>query len=110
MAQAEKAQTLAIANPAQMKRYPNIPTFDEAGFPVLGLTGFSGFFAPAAIPKPVADRLAKELREIVSQPDVNSKLLDFGFEDMSDVTDFPGFIDAVVKRWASVIGEFNISI
>jgi hypothetical protein len=37
------------------------PTFDEAGFPVLGLTGFSGFFAPAAIPKPVADRLSKPL-------------------------------------------------
>jgi tripartite-type tricarboxylate transporter receptor subunit TctC len=109
-AQAEKAQTLAIANPARMKRYPHIPTFDEAGFPVLGLTGFSGFFAPAAIPKPVADRLGKELREIVALPDVNSKLLDLGFEDMSDVVDFPAFVDEEVKRWASVIREFNISI
>jgi tripartite-type tricarboxylate transporter receptor subunit TctC len=110
VAQAEKAQTLAIANPARMKRYPDIPTFDEAGFPVLGLTGFSGFFAPAAIPRPVADRLSKELREIVALPDVNSKLLDLGFEDMSDVADFPGFVDDEVKRWASVIREFNISI
>lgn len=110
VAQAEKVQTLAIANPARMKRYPDIPTFDEAGFPVLGLTGFSGFFAPAAIPKPVADRLTKELREIVALPDVNSKLLDLGFEDMSDVADFPGFVDEEVKRWAAVIREFNISI
>lgn len=110
MAHAEKAQTLAIANPARMKRYPDIPTFDEAGFPVLGLTGFSGFFAPAAIPKDVAGRLSRELREIVSLPDVNSKLLDFGFENMSDVADFPGFVDDEVKRWASVIREFNISI
>ncbi|RNG03772.1 tripartite tricarboxylate transporter substrate binding protein, partial [Staphylococcus aureus] len=81
VAQAEKAQTLAIANPARMRRYPDIPTFDEAGFPVLGLTGFSGFFAPAGIPKPVAGRLSKELREIVALPAVNSKLLDLGFED-----------------------------
>ncbi len=110
VAQAEKARTLAIANPARMKRYPDMPTFDEAGFPVLGLTGFSGFFAPAAIPKPVADRLSKELREIVTLPDVNSRLLDFGFEDMSDVADFPGFVDDEVKRWAAVIREFNISI
>ncbi|MCP4620282.1 MAG: tripartite tricarboxylate transporter substrate binding protein [Bradyrhizobium sp.] len=110
VAQAEKAQTLAIANPARMRRYPDIPTFDEAGFPVLGLTGFSGFFAPAGIPKPVAGRLSKELREIVALPAVNSKLLDLGFEDMSDVTDFPGFVDDEVKRWASVIREFNISI
>ena len=93
-----------------MKRYPDIPTFDEAGFPVLGLTGFSGFFAPAAISAPVADRLARELREIVLLPDVNSKLLDFGFEDMSDVADFRGFVDDEVKRWAAVIREFNISI
>jgi len=66
--------------------------------------------APAAIPKPVADRLGKELREIVALPDVNSKLLDLGFEDMRDVIDFPAFVDEEVKRWASVIREFNISI
>jgi tripartite-type tricarboxylate transporter receptor subunit TctC len=93
-----------------MKRYPDIPTFDESGFSVLGLTGFSGFFAPAALPKPVAERLARELREIVALPDVNSRLLDLGFEDMNDVTDFPGFVDDEVKRWASVIREFDISI
>ncbi|MDD1534748.1 MFS transporter [Bradyrhizobium sp. WBOS4] len=110
VAQRENALTLAIANPARMKRYADIPTFDEAGFPVLGLTGFSGFFAPAALPKPVADRLNKELREIVALPDVNSKLLDLGFEDMSDIADFAGFVDDEVKRWASVIHEFNISI
>jgi tripartite-type tricarboxylate transporter receptor subunit TctC len=110
VAQAEKAQTLAIANPARMKRYPDMPTFEEAGFPVLGLTGFSGFFAPAAVPRPVADRLTRELREIVALPDVNSKLLDLGFEDMSDIADFAGFVDDEVKRWASVIREFNISI
>ncbi|TCU59298.1 tripartite-type tricarboxylate transporter receptor subunit TctC [Bradyrhizobium sp. R2.2-H] len=110
VAQRESALTLAIANPARMKRYADIPTFDEAGFPVLGLTGFSGFFAPSAVPRPVADRLTRELREIVALPDVNSRLLDLGFEDMSDVTDFPGFVDDEVKRWASVIHEFNISI
>ena len=110
VAQRESALTLAIANPARMKRYADIPTFDEAGFPVLGLTGFSGFFAPAAVPRPVADRLTKELREIVALPDVNSKLLDLGFEDMGDVTDFAGFVDDEVKRWASVIHEFKISI
>lgn len=110
VAQRESALTLAIANPARMKRYADTPTFDEAGFPVLGLTGFSGFFAPSAVPRPVADRLTRELREIVALPDVNSRLLDLGFEDMSDVTDFPGFVDDEVKRWASVIHEFNISI
>lgn len=109
-AQADQALTLAIANPARMKRYPELPTFDEAGFPVLGLTGFSGFFAPAATPKPVAARLTKELREIVALPDVNARLLEFGFEPMDDVTDFPAFVDAEVKRWESVIREFNISI
>lgn len=110
VAQAENALTLAIANPARMRRYADIPTFDEAGFPVLGLTGFSGFFAPAAVPRPVADRLTRQLREIVALPDVNSKLLDLGFEDMSDIADFAGFVDNEVKRWASVIHEFNISI
>ncbi len=97
-AQTEQALTLAIANPKRMKRFPDIPTFDEAGFPIQGLTGFSGFFLPARTPKPIAERLAKELREITALPDVNTKLLDFGFEDMSDVKNFPAFVDDEVKR------------
>ncbi len=109
-AQAEKSITLAIANPARMKRYPELPTFEEAGFPIQGLSGFSGFFLPAATPKPIADRWAAELRSIVALPEVNARLLDFGFESMDDVTDFPAYIDSEVKRWASVIREFNISI
>lgn len=109
-AQSEKSLTLAIANPARMKRYPEIPTFDEVGFPIQGLSGFSGFFLPSATPKPVADRWAKELRAIVALPEVNARLLDFGFEPMDDVTDFPAYTEGEVKRWADVIRAFNISI
>lgn len=109
-AQADQSVTLAIANPARMKRYPELPTFEEAGFPIQGLSGFSGFFLPAATPKPIADKWATELRTIIALPDVNARLLDFGFEPMGDVTDFPAYVDSEVKRWAAVIREFNISI
>jgi tripartite-type tricarboxylate transporter receptor subunit TctC len=110
MTQADQSVTLAIANPARMKRYQELPTFDEAGFPIRGLTGFSGFFLPAATPKPIADRWAKELRSIIALPEVNTRLLEFGFEPMDEVADFPAFIDVEVKRWEEVIREFNISI
>ncbi|MGM5024078.1 tripartite tricarboxylate transporter substrate binding protein [Tardiphaga sp. 367_B4_N1_1] len=108
--QSDNATTLAIANPARMRRYPELPTFEQAGYPVQGLTGFSGFFLPAATPKPLVDRLASELRSIVALPEVEARLLEYGFEPMDDVKDFPGYVDDEVKRWAAVIREFNISI
>jgi tripartite-type tricarboxylate transporter receptor subunit TctC len=108
--QAENATTLAIANPARMRRYPDLPTFEQAGYPVQGLTGFSGFFLPAATPKPLVERLASELRSIVALPEIEARLLEYGFEPMDDVKDFPGYVDDEVKRWAGVIREFNISI
>lgn len=108
--QADQSVTLAIANPARMKRYPDLPTFEEAGFPIQGLSGFSGFFLPSATPKPITERWATELRSIIALPDVTARLLDFGFEPMDDVTDFPAYVDSEVERWANVIREFNISI
>jgi tripartite-type tricarboxylate transporter receptor subunit TctC len=53
---------------------PSIPTFTELGFPVAG-TSFFGLYAPAGTPKPVIDRLYREVHKIASKPEFQQKHL-----------------------------------
>jgi tripartite-type tricarboxylate transporter receptor subunit TctC len=62
-----------------------------------------GLFVPSATPKDIVDRLNREVRRIVTQPDVKAQLADFG-ADSRDWTprQLVEFTDSEVKKWAMV--------
>jgi tripartite-type tricarboxylate transporter receptor subunit TctC len=100
------AQTGATRNPAA----PDVPTLKEQGIDVLAETWFA-LFMPAATPKELVERLNREVRQIVVQPDVRAKLVEFGCDlrDMS-VPQLQGFTDGEVKKWAHVIDVAGIKL
>src|SRR5687768_560821 len=53
---AGKLKILAQTAPRRLQAYPDVPSFSEAGYPAVSLSGWSGFFVPAATPKPVVDK------------------------------------------------------
>jgi tripartite-type tricarboxylate transporter receptor subunit TctC len=93
------AQTGAARNPAA----PDVPTLKEQGIDAQAETWF-GLFMPAATPKEIVERLNREVRQIVQQPDVKSKLIEFGCDvrDMN-VQQLQRFTEGEVKKWAHVI-------
>jgi tripartite-type tricarboxylate transporter receptor subunit TctC len=93
---------LAITGARRLKAYPQVPTFQELGYSIYGLTGWAGVFAPAGTPKPVVDRLASEIARIVRLPDVQAKILDFGFEPLGETTEpFAKFVNDQAAKWAA---------
>jgi tripartite-type tricarboxylate transporter receptor subunit TctC len=92
-----------------LKPFSDVPTFGELGYPLRGLTSWAGVFAPAATPSPIIERLATEIGRIVRLPDVQAKILDFGFEPMDDTTEpFAAFVSAQAERWAAAAKEAGI--
>jgi tripartite-type tricarboxylate transporter receptor subunit TctC len=93
------AQTGAARNPAA----PDVPTLKEQGIDAQAETWF-GLFMPAATPKEIVERLNREVRQIVQQPDVKAKLMEFGCDvrDMN-VQQLQRFTEGEVKKWAHVI-------
>ena len=83
----DKVKLLAITGPHRLKGFPDVPTFQQLGYPLHGLTGWAGVFAPAATPLPIIDKLATEIGRIVRLPDVQAKILDFGFEPLGETTE-----------------------
>jgi tripartite-type tricarboxylate transporter receptor subunit TctC len=105
----DKVRLLAITGPHRLKGFPDVPTFQQLGYPLHGLTGWAGVFAPAATPMPIIDKLATEIGRIVRLPDVQAKILDFGFEPLGETTEpFAAFVNAQAERWAAAAKEAGI--
>ena len=67
--------------------------------------------APANTPKPIIDRMAREISEIVQEPDVRQKFLDAGFLPASGTSDqFAQLMKQDSARYADIIKQAHITL
>jgi tripartite-type tricarboxylate transporter receptor subunit TctC len=59
---------------------PNVPTFDEAGFPGVDIMSIWGLHAPAATPLPISRQLRDMVVEVMRTPAVNARMAELGYE------------------------------
>src|SRR5882672_962301 len=63
----QKLKAIAIATPARAKMAPELPTMIESGMPGFVVTQWHGLMAPRATPRPVIDRLYREIVKAVQR-------------------------------------------
>jgi len=73
-----KITALAVSSDKRISALPNIPTAAEAGYPQGQFNFWIGMLAPAQTPKPIVDRLNKEIQSIMDQPDVQARFDNLG--------------------------------
>jgi tripartite-type tricarboxylate transporter receptor subunit TctC len=67
--------SLVMLNNIHSPNFPNVPTLKEIGYDGPPSRGWYGLFAPAGTPRPIVDRIAKEVAAIVADPDFAQKQL-----------------------------------
>ena len=72
--QAGKVKVIALTNRQHAKALNDIPTAAEAGFKSLEFDGLVGLLGPREVSQAVRDRIAADIRQVVSDPEVESKL------------------------------------
>ena len=78
--------------------------FIEAGFPGFTIDTWHGLVAPAATPKPIIDRLAREVAGVVTDPKIVGHLAGDGYEALGNTPDaFAAMITADVALWAEAV-------
>lgn len=108
---AGKLTALGVTAPRRTPLLPDVPTIAEAGVPGYEVEGWFGFFAPAAVPKPIIDRLNKEVVAMLKDPKVKEKLLTQGAEPVGGTPEeFAAFVRKEHDRWAKIIAEAGISL
>jgi tripartite-type tricarboxylate transporter receptor subunit TctC len=109
MMDGKRVKVLGVTSKAQLASLPGVPTLAEAGVTNFEMQSWQGVFAPAGTPKPIADRLSKELTAVIAMPDVQAKLRSMGVEpDGRSATAFADFQLAEVAKWGKVIKDAGI--
>jgi tripartite-type tricarboxylate transporter receptor subunit TctC len=71
--QSGKIKMLATTAPRRLRQLPELPTVGES-LPGFEAAGWYGFFAPAATPRPVLEKLNVEIVKAVSAPDLSARI------------------------------------
>ena len=69
---------IAVAAAQRSSALPNVPTAAESGLPGFEAVQYYGLAAPAGTPRPIVERLNKELRAILATDDMKKLLVDAG--------------------------------
>jgi tripartite-type tricarboxylate transporter receptor subunit TctC len=74
-----KARIIGVAADKRMKQLPDVPTVSET-YPNFSLSAWNGFLVPAKTPRPIVDKLAKEVIAATKDPGVIEQLTKLGIE------------------------------
>jgi tripartite-type tricarboxylate transporter receptor subunit TctC len=73
-AKSNKLRALAVGSATRSSALPEIPTVAELGYPGFEAALWLGVLAPAGTPKPIIDKLNKELVAIAATPDFKAAM------------------------------------
>ena len=102
---------LAVSSAKRIAAAPELPTVAESGLPGFDVVAWFGFFAPAATPRPIVDRLSAETRAALGAPEVRKRLIDLGAEPLgSTPQEFTAYVQAEFQRWGQLARDAGMRI
>ncbi|HVL37358.1 MAG TPA: tripartite tricarboxylate transporter substrate binding protein [Burkholderiales bacterium] len=108
---AGKLRALAVSTEERSPLLPEVPTFREAGFPGMTQRGWFGVFAPVATPRPIVERLNREVLAATASEEARGRFERDGLERMTFTpAQFEGFIRDDVAPWARTLKALDIRI
>ena len=88
---------------------PDLPTVAEAGLPGFDAVLSYGLVAPAGTPRPIVERLNKELRAVLAMDDVRKRLIQEGAEPMPTTPEeHAAVIDREETKWSTLIKSIGL--
>jgi tripartite-type tricarboxylate transporter receptor subunit TctC len=108
--QEKKLVALAVAEPKRMPDLPNIPAIAET-VPGFEMAPWVGIILPAGTPKPIVDRLTKEVLEVMKDPAAVKQFTDQQLAVMTlPGEQFTALIKKDSDKWEKVVKAANITM
>lgn len=104
-----KLKALAVAGQQRLHAWPDLPTFDELGWPALDLTQWYGLFAPAGTPPDVVTVLNAALNKVLADEETAVRLLEDGVQvSTSTPAQLLQHVQAQMQHWQQVLSRFEM--
>ena len=103
---AGRMKALAVTSLRRSSLAPELPTVAESGLPGYEMNPWYGVFAPAGTPRPVIDKIHRDIVRILQLPDVKERFAALGAEPVGNTPEqFGAFVDAEITKWSKVIKD-----
>jgi tripartite-type tricarboxylate transporter receptor subunit TctC len=105
---AGRVRALGVGAKQRIAVLPDVPPISDT-LPGYEARGWNGILAPAGTPRPVIERLNREIVKVVRSPEFNHVLASEGATPVGNTpAEFDAVIRADVKKWARIIKEAGI--
>ena len=106
---AGKLKLLAVSTARRSESSPQTQTVAESGLPGFDFSLWGGLFAPAATPRPVIDRLNREVNAILARPEFKERLMREGADvSLMSPEQFAAFAVSEIARYEQIIRETGV--
>lgn len=102
-------RALAVGSEKRFANLPDVPTIAESGVPGYSVYSWTGISVPARTPRPIVERLSREVAAAVSLAEVRNTLLEIGIEARASTPDETRKLMASeIAKWRAVIERAGI--
>jgi tripartite-type tricarboxylate transporter receptor subunit TctC len=102
---------LALTTAERSPQLPDVPPIAESGVPGFAAAIRYGLVAPPGTPRPIIERLNKELRIALTDEQVKAKLAGEGASPTpSTPEEYAAAIDGDEARWAPIVKSLNLKV
>jgi tripartite-type tricarboxylate transporter receptor subunit TctC len=102
---------LAVTASKRSAAVPDVPTAAESGLPGFEAVQYYGLAAPAGTPRPIVERLNKELRAILATDEMKKRLIDDGTDPTpSTPEEYAANIAHEEAKWAALVQKLGLKI
>jgi tripartite-type tricarboxylate transporter receptor subunit TctC len=97
-------RALAATSAKRSSMFPDLPTIAESGLPGFDAVLTYGIVVPAATPRPIVERLNKELRAVLATDEVKRRLTQEGADPLPTTPEeHAKVIDNEETKWSTII-------
>ena len=102
---------LATGGKSRLSQYPDMPTIAEAGYPSYEAASWGAVLAPAGTPKPIIDKLNREIVAVLKSDSVRERMASFGSEVVGNSPEeLLTVLESEAKLYGALIRELGIKM
>jgi tripartite-type tricarboxylate transporter receptor subunit TctC len=107
--EAKKIGIIAVSSGKRFPPLPNVPTVKEAGLADYEYDSWFGVLAPAGVPKPILNKVSRDIAGVLRLPDVAEKMKAQGLVVATQSPDeFDGLIRSEAERYGKILRDAGV--
>jgi tripartite-type tricarboxylate transporter receptor subunit TctC len=108
---AHQLRAIAVTGAKRSAALPDVPTAAESGLTGFEAVQYYGLIAPAGVPRPIVDRVNKELRAMLADDAFKKHLIEAGDDPApSSPEDYAENIKREEGKWAALVKKLRLKL